>query len=188
MKTCLLIVGHNAEAGDRGAISPNGVTEWEYNHDLIGIVPHGVTGVNFVLEHYRAGGGNVARFNRYGADLAIELHCNSFSNPAATGTEVLCAKGIPRRLEQAQLIASHIAGALELPLRGVAGAVEIGNAPGPLAGFAERGAYLIWGLRSPAFIVEPFFISNPKDFQRANGDKIEYAHALGDAIEELLTQ
>lgn len=186
MKTCLLIVGHCAEAGDRGAVSPNGVTENEWNTDLIGMIPHGVSGVNFVLEKYHAGGGNVARFNRYNADLAIELHCNSFDNPKATGTEVLYARGIVVRRTQAQMIAGHIRDALLLPLRGDGGAVDIGNAPGNLAGFAERGAYLIWGMRCAAFIVEPFFISNPRDYQIANGDKIEYAHALGDAIEELL--
>ena len=164
MKTIVLVVGHNAERGDRGAKAADGSWEHDFNDSLAPEIAARVTGGQVILEKYRAGGGNVRRFDDYDADLIVELHCNSALTDRATGSEVLYALGSPRGSSAAIALQRHFIAALELPNRGIK---PIGDRRDDEGNWLERGAYLLWGVRAPCLIGEPFFINNASDLQRA---------------------
>ncbi|MGE0736058.1 MAG: N-acetylmuramoyl-L-alanine amidase [Alphaproteobacteria bacterium] len=181
MKRVLLIVGHNAARGDRGAKAADGSWEHDFNRLLAPEIAAAVAGVELVQESYRAGGGNLARFDRHAADLIVELHCNAAASDRATGSEVLCARGSPRGTAAAAILQRHFVAALELPDRGVK---PIGNRRDPDGNWLERGAYLLWGVRAPCLIGEPFFINNASDLRRARERRAALVAAYAAAIEQ----
>ncbi|MGE0737449.1 MAG: N-acetylmuramoyl-L-alanine amidase [Alphaproteobacteria bacterium] len=185
MKKCVLVIGHNAEAGDRGARGADGTMEHDWNLDIANPIAVRVKRAKVIVEHYRKGGGNVARFNAHDADLVLELHCNADATGKASGTEVLYAKGSVLGVEYAKTLLGHLLLCLNLPNRYVR---PIGQSVGPDGRDANGygGAYLLWGVRAPALIAEPFFISNPADQFRANSRKRELFEAYAAAIDEIV--
>lgn len=90
-----------------------------------------------------------------GADLAIELHTNAVSNPAAAGVEVVASTS---RKREAQILARAIGGTLAIPLRRAAGWYEA-NQHRLDRGWSEPAAFVRYG----GLIVETFFQSNPHE-------------------------
>ena len=81
-------------------------------------------------------------------DVAVEFHCNAFSNPAATGVETLsAAHSYPLGKELCEAISDT----LGIANRGAKGE---GSGQHSRLGFVSRGG---------GIIVELFFISNPSD-------------------------
>ena len=183
MKRVVLVIGHNAERGDRGAKAADGSWEHDFNQSLaLEVVPL-VSGAEIIQERYRAIGDNVGRFDRYDAEFIVELHCNSAVTDRATGSEVLCALGSPRGSAAATILQRRFVAALGLANRGIK---PIGNQRDEDGNWLERGAYLLWGVRAPCLIGEPFFINNPSDLRRARERKAALAAAYAAAIDEIV--
>ena len=100
-------------------------------------------------------------------DIAIEFHCNAFTNPNATGVETL-SRGVDYPL--GNRICEVIASTLRINNRGVKG--ESSGQHSRL-GFISRGN---------GIIVELFFISNPNDLNAY----LENKEVLAERIAELL--
>lgn len=98
--------------------------------------------------------------NEWGADLFICLHCNSFSNPAVNGAEVLYAVGASEASKQ---LAAYIQ--VEL--------VGLGLAD---RGIKEQGLFIRWA-NMPAVLIEHAFISNPDEAVMLRDRPLDFAAA-----------
>lgn len=104
-----------------------------------------------------------------GSEVAIELHTNAFTNPAATGVE--CVSLRSQRL-MAQRIAQGIARVLEIPLRGDKGWIDQAQTARGRLGFVRLGG----------IVVETFFITNPSDLYKYDQRKWLVASAIVEAM------
>lgn len=104
-----------------------------------------------------------------GSDMAVELHTNAFSNPAAGGVEVI---SLPNRKADAQRIAAAISRVLEIPLRGERGWIDQSKSARGRLGFVRAGG----------LVVEVFFISNPSELARYQSRYWMVATAIADAM------
>lgn len=167
MKTIFLSAGHSTT--DPGAVG-NGLKEAniavEVRNGVANFLQH--TGVTFEMDSN--GSGNlplrdaVKRAREH--HIAVEFHCNSAANPAATGVETLQA---PKDKELGAALCAAIAGTLKIKNRG---------AKPENAGQHHRLAFVQAG----GIIVELFFISNPADVRAYKSAK----HAMCLAIAEVL--
>ena len=106
-----------------------------------------------------------------GSCLSLELHTNSFTNPSATGVEVV---SLPNRKEISQRVASAIATTLDLPLRGDKGWIDQTKTARGRLGFVRAGG----------LVVETFFISNPRDVTAYESKKWLVASAVAKVLDE----
>lgn len=104
------------------------------------------------------------------ADIAIEFHLNSFSNPAAGGVEVLAQQ---KDKVLSQNICAAISKILEIPVRGSAKGWKAEN-----SGQHSRLGFI----RAGGIIVESFFISNPTELQKYLKRKSELYDEITEAI------
>lgn len=165
-----IVVGHTSRSP--GAYSPTlAVSEYYWNSDLADMMVEAAksTGLD-VRIFYRDGGGVPKAYHdaeMWGAQETVELHFNSFADPAATGTETLHAEGSSKGKPLAASVQKSMVLALELPDRGL---VAIG--PG------GRGWASLTAIAAPAILVEPFFGSNPQDCAVADERKQALAAAI----------
>lgn len=96
-------------------------------------------------------------------DVAVELHCNAFSNPAATGVETLSH---PDDMPLGAALCEAISDTLGIANRG---AKAEGSGQHSRLGFVSRGG---------GIIVELFFISNPDDVAAYYRRKTALAQAV----------
>lgn len=163
MKPIVITAGHSNK--DPGAT--NGVvTEAHIVTDFRNMVAHYLreASVNFATD----GTGNdnwplaeamkLARFS----SVAVEFHCNSFSNPSATGVETLSSEA--NKAVGAELCAA-VANELGIANRGAKGE---GSGQHSRLGFVQAGG----------LILELFFISNPDDLRRYLDKKWFVARAV----------
>lgn len=171
MKIIALVIGHGPKI-DKGAGNKDGTTELAWNTDLaLRIGCHLkdkaiVKLVNRVVERLQP----VEQTNATGADVAIELHCNSF-NGIASGTEMIHHPHSSAGRRLAVLLQEAAVNVLKLPNRGV---------KPPQGG--GRGMRWLAGTIMPAVIVETMFIDNDADLKRANEKKEELAEAYAKAL------
>ena len=104
-----------------------------------------------------------------GSAVAIELHTNAFTNPAATGVECI---SMPEQKARAQRIAAGIARVLEIPLRGDRGWIDQRQSARGRLAFVRVGG----------IVVETFFISNPMDLHKYDQRKWLVASAIVEAM------
>lgn len=104
-----------------------------------------------------------------GSAVALELHCNASSNPAARGVEVI---SLPAQRATAQRIAQGIAKVLNTAVRGDAGWIDQSQSARGRLGFVQRGG----------LIVEVCFISNPAELAAYQALAWNVATAIVDAI------
>ena len=100
-------------------------------------------------------------------DVAIEFHCNAFSNPAATGVETLSA---PSDMPLGEALCEAISDTLGIANRG---------AKGESSGQHSRLGFVSTG---GGVIVELFFISNPHDIAAYFQHKDALAQAVARVI------
>lgn len=103
------------------------------------------------------------------SSVAVEFHCNAFSNPAATGVETLSQekdKAIGARL------CAAVADELGIANRGAKGE---GSGQHSRLGFVRAGG----------IILELFFISNPDDLRRYLDKKWLVARAVAQTLAEV---
>lgn len=171
-----IVVGHNARA--QGAVRPDtGETEFAWNSKLAGLIEDEarlfpqIKVQTFFREHcgsYRREIEAVyGKVDAWGADVSNELHFNSHSNRAATGTEVL-SSGSPKSMRYAQALQSRMGEALGLKDRGV----KIRR--------SGRGSESLMSGRAPAVLIEPFFGSSP--LGQAKTDEEHEQRALARSI------
>jgi len=101
-------------------------------------------------------------------DIAVEFHCNAFSNPAASGVETLSER---QHYSLGESICNAIAGVLGINNRG---------AKGEDSGQHSRLAFIRDG---GGVIVELFFITNKSDLSTYLANK----HRVVDAVADVLT-
>lgn len=170
----LLTVGHRPHApgaANMGSPDPDDdVYEFWFNKPIVYEVWRRLEarGIDAKPDEY-FGNGNVSRWNG-ASDLLVEFHCNAFDG-RASGTEVVHARGSVRGMEAASILQRHLTAALGLPDRGI-------KPP-----WNNRGGYLLYGVRQPAVIVEPFFIDNDRDLARAR--EVDLAGVYTDALAEI---
>ena len=105
------------------------------------------------------------------ADIAIEFHCNAFSNPSVSGVETLSG---PEHRELGTRICEVVSETLGIPNRGV---------KGESSGQHSRLAFIS---RGQGIIVELFFISNPDDVAKYQRLKMALAEELANMLEEVV--
>jgi len=104
-----------------------------------------------------------------GSSVAVELHTNAHSNPAARGVEVI---SLPQHKALAQKLAAAMARVLEEPLRGDKGWIgQEASARGRL-GYVSSGG----------LIAEVFFLSNREALAKYNARHWLVASAIADTL------
>ena len=109
----------------------------------------------------------VWRANWWGADWFISIHCNSSTNPNASGSEIYVYRSQTRAYYMAQEILGQITAQLELRDRGVRINPEF---------------YVLRKTQMPAMLVELAFITNPSDAQKLADNQSQFASAIYDGI------
>ena len=163
--------GHGA--GDPGAVAPTGETEAALMTELRDLVAMKLRDAGHTVKTDGARWQNLPLVHALtlvpGSDVAIELHTNAHSNPAATGVEVV---SLPAQRELARTIARRIAHVLELPVRGAGGWIDQGQTARGRLGFVRAGG----------LVVEVFFLSNPQDLAKYQARKWLVASAIVAAL------
>ena len=177
--TIAITVGHRQSS--QGARNTDGVTEWTGNAPICQAIAEHLTSWGHIADVlYRPDSPDgmvllVAQLNRRGYDVAVELHFNSFSSAAATGSEVLYHHASQDGLLLALSVQTRMVDALGLPDRGVKRIYD-----------RERGWSYLSGTSMPAIIVEPYFGSNPGDTARATERSAELAQAIAQGIADYM--
>ena len=109
-----------------------------------------------------------------GADLAIEIHTNAFTNSRAGGVETI---SMPKRKAQAQRLSKSISTSMGIPLRGEAGWIDQSKSARGRLGFINQ---------ADGLIIEMFFISNPKELETYMNKKWLVAKDLAATIAEIV--
>jgi len=163
--------GHGA--GDPGAVEPGGVREADLMADLRNIVALKLRNMGHEVQTDGTLLTNLPLAKALllvpGSDVAIELHTNSFSNPAAAGVESIA---LPRQKLMAQRISAAIARVLDIPLRGEKGWIDQSKSARGRLAFVNAGG----------IIVEVFFLSNPGELAKYEARKWMVASAIAEAL------
>lgn len=175
----VLAVGHSREL-DAGAVAYDRETyEWHYNTKLAKKIKEYLPDhiQTTIINHYE--GNSYTESMRWlkktvdplNADLLCELHFNSFSNPNVNGHEMLhwhsSLKG--------SVAATNLNNAMKkaFPENTDRGVKKVTH--------GERGAGFLCGPKAPCVILEPFFGSNPDEWE-AFGETEETFNALAKTL------
>ena len=164
--------GHGG--GDPGATYA-GLTEADLMAGLRDVVATKLRAAGHVVR--TDGEGKVNRALSYaltlipGSGIAVDLHTNAFSNPSASGVEVVAKEGMK---VPAQRLARAVAAALGLGVRGEAGWIPAARSQ------HSRLAYLTAG----GMILETFFLSNPMDLASFLHNEDAVARAIASTLTE----
>ena len=109
--------------------------------------------------------------NNSGADLFISIHCNSFANPNANGTEVCVFPGSSVGTELGGFIQAQIVDALDTTDRGIK---------------YRDGLYVLRATDMPAVLVETAFISNGEDADKLRYRADDFARAIARGVTDYL--
>lgn len=172
MQTKSLFISAGHSDTDPGAVG-NGYTEADIVLEFRDYLAEALRarGVAFSMDGEQGQNLPLSRAWRMAAehDIAIELHCNAFNQPSATGVETLSA---PADMELGLLICKAISETLGIANRG---------AKGEGSGQHSRLAFVSSG---GGIIVELFFISNPDDVAKYQRWKLQLAEVLADLLAE----
>ncbi len=175
MPQVAIVIGHRKSA--QGAVSVDGTTEWLWAQEHAARLAdaldgRGLSSVVILREDSAKGYARLPeRINATRAAVALALHFNSFSDPRATGSEVLywhtSSRG--KSLALAMDAADDV---LDLRDRGVKGIVPIDE--------EGRGAWVLRKTSMPCVILEPAFGSNPRDWRTLleRGGELAEAQAM----------
>ena len=109
----------------------------------------------------------VWRANWWGADWFLSIHCNSSTNPNASGSEIYVYRSQTRAYYMAQDILSQITRQLNLRNRGVR---------------IDPDFYVLRRTAMPAMLIELAFITNVQDAEKLKNDQQIFAWAIYDGI------
>ena len=111
------------------------------------------------------------RANWWGVDYFLSIHCNSSTNPTATGSEIFVYRSQTRAYFMAQDILQQISEQLQMRKRGVK---------------INPAYYVLRNTNMPALLIELAFITNPSDAQKLENDQALFAQAIYDGLVEYL--
>lgn len=162
-------IGHGA--GDPGAVADNGYTEYEFNKELAAYILMYSKNLQIDIINQDTSGleGVIKKINSIDPAIVISLHSNASIDKTATGTETLVYPGSLKSAWLGNILQQNIIGVLKLKNRGL----------------KERDKLAILkGVKAPAVIVEPFFLSNPSDLLNAKTNIHRLAQAIVDGINQ----
>lgn len=110
----------------------------------------------------------VDQANKSNADLFVSIHCNSFSDPQANGTETYYYNGSQNGKRLAGLVQNQLVGEFGLFDRGV----------------KTAGYYVIKYTDMPAILTELAFISNMKEAELLATEQDRFARAVARGISD----
>ena len=157
-----ICIGHS-RIGDKGARSVGGISEWVYNSEVAVLLAkqlkqRGIASAiidDYPCESYSGAMSWLSKeVDKINADVAIELHFNSFSSSSAEGYEYLyyarSAEGkrlalCIHKAHQSKSVAQKDRGAKPIERK-------------------DRGGHFVTMVKPPAVICEPFFGSSPKEW------------------------
>lgn len=177
-----ICVGHSR--GDEGAVSVDGVSEWHYNRKLGQIILTDLRERGFevmLVDRYaQAGYGRAmdylaASLKSRKVEAAIELHFNAAASDKATGHEWLhWHASVPGRSLAQCLQRRMVETFPEHKNRGIK----------PVRALAENGGGFLKKTHCPAVICEPFFGTNPNDWQLGTAHRDLLARLIADGIDD----
>ena len=161
-RNLVLAVGHSREL-DSGAVAYDGETyEWHYNTQLAQKISEYLPShINTTIINYYEGDSSTESMrwlkrtvDPLNAALVCELHFNSFSSPKVKGHEMLYWRTSSKGL----IAASNINDAMneDFPGNKDRGLKDVYH--------GMRGAGFLSGPKAPCVIIEPFFGSNPDEW------------------------
>lgn len=109
----------------------------------------------------------VWRANWWGADWFLSIHCNSSTNPNASGSEIYVYRSRNRAWYMAQEVLRQITTRLQLRDRGVK---------------INPQFYVLRNTNMPAMLIELAFITNVQDAEKLKNDQQIFAQAIYDGI------
>lgn len=161
----VLAVGHS-RANDKGAVGFDGTTsEWDYNRTLahfINLYIDDSIDVT-IIDTYKGASYAEAMANLkltvdpLCADLVVELHFNAFTSQEANGYEALFWHSSTHGQQAANAFIDTFKSLFP---------DNTNRGPKAIQGLSERGARFLKTLKAPCVILEPFFGTNPKEWQQ----------------------
>lgn len=177
-----ICVGHS-RLGDKGALSVDGVSEWNFNYGIAQRVKRHLEGLGHevaVISSYprNSYGSAMAwlagELSKIHAEAALELHFNSSEDEQSNGHEWLHWNSSPRGKALAKALQSRMQNTF--PTLRSRGLVPISS--------GDRGAQFLRLTPCPAVICEPFFGTNHKEWELFNDQAELYAEALALGIDD----
>ena len=171
----VIIPGHRASS--QGAVSGDGTQEWGWACDVGARVVEALNRQDYhatllLRADTKTGYRTLPEaVNLLAPRLALSIHFNSHSTPAAHGTETLCAQGSAGGASLAVLVQSSMVQTLGLRDRGIKQIKRDG-----------RGGHLLWATSMPCVLVEPGFGSNENDWTMINHRRQELADAIATGV------
>lgn len=162
IRKAAICIGHS-RIGDKGARSVGGISEWIYNSEVATLLAkqlkqRGIASAiidDYPCESYSGAMSWLSKeVDKINADVAIELHFNSFSSSSAEGYEYLYYAGSAEGKRLALCI--HKAHQSKSVAQKDRGAKPIER--------KDRGGHFVTMVKPPAVICEPFFGSSPKEW------------------------
>lgn len=113
--------------------------------------------------------GVIRKANGWGADLFLSIHCNSFSQSQANGTETLYHPASSKGLKLAQKVQNQLIKEFGLTNRGVKSRTDLG---------------VLKQTDMPAALAEMAFISNPAEESLLRDQQDRWAKALARGVSD----
>lgn len=185
-----LCVGHSRKIRGRvdgGAVSVDGVSEFDFNSELAGLIQEKLmrAGINSaIFDAYHGSGYTAAmtdlaaQVKKYGADIVVELHFNSSDDPKSNGYEYLHWHNSKNGTRLATIFLSEHG--RYFPKSRARGLVNISSEKQRGGGFLKR-------THCPAVVLEPFFGSNRKEWDHYSENMDRLADMYVSAITKYFT-
>lgn len=157
---------------DPGAVGKTGLKEKDVVFSVGNLVADYLRAVGYQVLVLQSDdlNGVIRKANESGVDLFVSIHCNSFGNSQANGTETIYYPGSREGEKLARFIQSQLIDELNLANRG---SKEMSKTLGVLT-YTEM----------PAVLVELAFISNPKEEQLLHHEQDRFARAVARGISD----
>ena len=114
-------------------------------------------------------------------DFAIEFHYNSYHIEAAQGSEYLYYPTSKNGLKLATLLRDNIKQSMGFALR-----TNDKSKQGLRPTNSGNGSAVLKNTKCPTVLIEPFFITNPVEFEKATENRKELARAIVKSIKEYM--
>ena len=176
MQCCALVIGHKKTSPGAANVS-SGLTEFDYNETLSKQIEDELISRQAEIRIQRIYRRTYATLpgdiNELAPRFIISLHCNAF-NTQASGCEMLYYHRSSNGKRMAQILQTHIQGALGNKDRGIKAKTS-----------EDRGGMLLKQTHAPCVIAEPFFIDNDDELELVQKKRKKLVRAYADAIEAI---
>ena len=179
-----IVVGHTAARPGARAVAPIAQNEYPFNREVARRIEQTAANRGIAARVFLRDGVGIAGAYQAAAAFQphaiIELHFNSFSNPAVRGTETLCDAASAPAKQLAAAVQAAMVRALDRGGSADRGVKQLG--PG------DRGHRNVTEAPSvPSVLVEPFFGSSEADCRLVADRLAAYSEALVTGFEAFVT-